>query len=215
MNIYRIAIPAALGLFAALANFMALRSASASVEIVVTSADLQPGDVVTPEHLTRTRVQAKGPFEVAAVRFADHGVLLGRKVNRSLKKGEVLFYRDVEDEAERIRSNLRRDEITRTVEAPAAIIAPGLRVGDEVVFVFEDTRPAAKGAENTGTRLLGPYRLVGLQKKAGSTRSAYQVVVAIAAPNGRPGPEGLALQQATRGAKAAPLVGVEHFGRAR
>src|SRR5262245_7132697 len=133
---YRILIPVGLGLFAAVANFFVLRAATAPIEVIVLAAEVKRGEVLTMDHFERVSMQADPQLVQAAVPWDKRGVLVGRKANRPLKKGELLFYRDAaQDPGDDVRASLQPGETTYTVKVSTDRLASNLRPGDQVGFL--------------------------------------------------------------------------------
>lgn len=205
MNSYRVIIPVALGLAGAAANFLAVRSATATAEIVVASRALDEGSELRPEHLTKVVVRADEALEVATVSADRLGDVVGRRLNRPLRAGEVLFYRDVGDLADEVRANLLPGESTLTVLVPKERIALKLRGGDHVGFRLRGDQPAKGNAPKPAAapapvRLVGPFRLVAIGKPHESKRSdgPKAVVVAVNLADTKQADQARAVEEALR-----------------
>jgi hypothetical protein len=211
MNASRILIPVALGLFAALANFMAVRSKTATIEIVAVTRDVKAGQELTDADLAPVAVRAEAALEVSAVRYEKRGELLGRKVNRSLRTREVLFTSDtVRRVGDDVQANLRPGEISRTLAVKAGCVAPNLQVGDEIGLLLRV--PTRNGEE---LRLVGPYRLIGLGEK--DSIDERPVVLALPLKAGQLGPNARPLDQLGRGrgGRSDNVAAVEYYRESR
>lgn len=217
-NPVRILLPVALGLVAAVANFLALNSGPAPIELVVLARDLQRGETLAAEHFGKLAVRADAPpLLQSAVTWEKAGVVLGRRVTRAMKKGEVLFYRDAQEDAgDDVRANLRPGELARTITVATERLAANLRPGDPVgLLVAEGNRD---GEGRAGVRLVGPYRLLSTGEKLATTTNdrIRHVVVAVplGATSGRLSEVGGALEKAlaTRsGRNDDRVVGIELY----
>jgi hypothetical protein len=209
MNGYRILIPLGLGLVAALANFLAVRSKTAAIEIVAVTRDVKAGHELTDADLVAVAVRADSAIEVSAVRYDRRGELLGRKVNRALRAREVLFATDtVRRVGDDVQTNLRPGEVTRTLLVKAGCVAPNLQVGDQVGLLL---RGGALSTGGSDLRLVGPYRLVGVSEK--DVQEQRTVVLALPVTAGQLGPDARPLDQLGRGydGRSDNVAAVEYY----
>jgi hypothetical protein len=212
MNAYRILIPVALGVFAALANFLAVRSKTATIEIVAVTHDVKAGHELADADLAPVAVRAESALEVSAVRYEKRGELLGRKVNRALRAREVLFTSDtVRRVGDDVQANLRPGEISRTLAVKAGCVAPNLQVGDEVGLLLR----GAVTTEGQELRLVGPYRLIGLGER--DNLDQRTVVLALPLKAGQLGPNARPLDQLGRGqgGRSDNVAAVEYYRESR
>jgi hypothetical protein len=188
----RVLIPLGLGLAAGLLNFIALRSATAPLYVVVVRDNVKVGTELTDRMLDRLSVRADRELVKSAVPYEERGLVVGRRVNRPMQAGEIVFFSDVRIYGgEEIRDNLRPGEVSLTMIAKHSRIAPGLRIGDEVSIVVAE-RPGTASAGAIVSRVVGPFRLVGFGEHAdpylgGPGRLEPVRKVVVAAPVGRGG----------------------------
>lgn len=174
-------VPVALGVVAAGLYFVAVQSGTKVVELVAVKEDVKDGTVLTQDMLQKRAIRADQSLLRSAVQAKDVGLILGRKVNRSLAADELVLFADVRHPAGEARSNLKPDEIGITLSVPMARITPGVRVGDEVyVMVAREASPG--GGKTGGERGIGPFRVVGFGERpegaAISPDAQRQVVLA-------------------------------------
>jgi hypothetical protein len=213
MNAYRILIPVGLGVVAALANFVAVRNKTATIEIVAVTRDVKAGHELADADLVGVAVRAESALEVSAVRYDKRGELLGRKVNRALRAREVVFSSDtLRRVGDDVQANLRPGEISRTLSVKAGCVAPNLQVGDEVGLLLRGGPMTTDGHE---LRLVGPYRLIGLGEKDNIDQRT--VVLALPLKAGRLGPNARPLDQLGRGydGRSDNVAAVEYYRQAR
>jgi hypothetical protein len=176
MKAIRILIPLGLAILAGLLNLMAFRGGAAPIEVVTASQDLPADTVLHGDQLQSTPLRAD-PDVIgrSVVRYADRGAaLLGRKIKRSVKAGELIFFEDVRQEGgEGLRQNLRPGEVALLVSLERIPYSPNLlNIGTEVGFVLGDpsqvgSAPAGQGKDPTpvdpkAQRILGPFRIVSV-----------------------------------------------------
>lgn len=180
MNALRIAVPLILGAIAGGINFFVVQGLVKPLELTAVSADLKADAEITSEAML-TKVQVRSDSEVifkSAIKWADRGVAVKRRVNRPLAAGEVLLFADVRGEgSEDIRAMLKPGEVTLSFAVRSSRVAPGLRPEDKIGLYVRN--PAEGSGER---RVLGPFRLLALGERSSPFRPAddqRQVVVAV------------------------------------
>ena len=182
-------VPVILGVIAGGIYLTAIRSGTRTIELVGVSQNLRAGADLTDDVFVRVSIRADKSVLRSAVRWEDRGLLVGRRVNRSLVEGELLLFSDVRQAAGDAGANLKPDETSRTVSVPQNRIVPGLRIGDSVVFLVAgnggeaeaEPPPEKKGRPGFGDREIGPFRIVGLTDRGepSGRDELRQVVVAV------------------------------------
>lgn len=158
-------IPAVLGVLAAGANYMALTSSAEPLQVIVVREAVEAGQKLTPDKLGVARIQCSPDLLRSLVPQADIGKVVDRQVTRMLTSGELLLFTDIRSEADDYSLRLRKGETSITVPARASQIAPGLRPGDEVMFLIGPAE-GVLALGNTKVESLiqsGPFRLVGIE----------------------------------------------------
>src|SRR5262249_10135494 len=125
MKALRILIPLALGAAAGLINFFVMRSMTNTLDLVVVREEVRQVTELTDAMLDRESVGADVAIFRSAVPWSERGLLLRRRVNRTLGAREVVFFRDVRGGGEEVRENLRSGEISLTVPVRLQRMAPG------------------------------------------------------------------------------------------
>src|SRR5262245_23143148 len=128
-------VPIVLGVIAGAIYLVAIRSGTKTIELVGVNQNMRAGDDLTDDVLVRVSVRADRTILRSAIRWEDRGLLIGRRVNRSLVEGELILFTDVRQAVGDTSANLKSDERSRTVSVPQVRVVPGLRVGDSVVFL--------------------------------------------------------------------------------
>src|SRR5262249_47569517 len=111
-----VVIPIGLGVAAAVFNLMAVRSATATVDLTIVKEHVQPGPPLTEEMLGKLTVRADPEVFKPVVRYEDRGVLIGRPASRPLAAKEVVLLADIRLSGTfDVRANLRSGEHTLTL----------------------------------------------------------------------------------------------------
>ena len=214
-------VPIVLGVIAGAIYLVAVRSGTKTIELVGASQNMRAGADITDDVLVRVSVRADRAILRSAIRWEDRGLLIGRRVNRSLVEGELILFTDVRQAVGDTSANLKSDERSRTVSVPQVRVVPGLRVGDSVVFLAVgdpgDVEPDSgtdKKARRPPEREIGPFRVVGLSERSegGGRDEQRQVVVAVKLPgSGTPAERAArdALDDALTGARGQRIVAAE------
>jgi Flp pilus assembly protein CpaB len=192
MTALRVILPVFLGVLAAILNFVVLRGNTAPLELIVLRTDVKADSELTEDMLERLSVRADKEVFKSAAPFSERGLLLGRRVTRSINAGEILLYADLHNlDEENIRLYLKPGETTLTIPVKASRVAPGLRRGDSVgvlvgaraaMTAMKTMMPASSTASS---RILGPFRLLSLGTAVSDRRETRLLVVAI-----KPGADG-------------------------
>jgi hypothetical protein len=149
---YRILIPVALAAVAALANFMLLKRATATTSVLVLSREIQAGEPLKESDLTRSEVKADPGVFDSAYPAANQNELVGMRLRRTMKAGELLIKYDVDVDGQNW--VLRPGERDADLYMPAADLPHGLTSNVQIEFIVP--------GETIGKpQILGPYRLLG------------------------------------------------------
>jgi len=212
-------IPLGPGAVAAVLYLMAVRSATATVDLTVVKTDVKAGTPLTEEMLGRLLVRADRDVFRTAVRYEDRGVLIGRPANRPLVEKEAVLLSDIRLSGTfDVRVNLRPGERSLTLAVKPANVVPGLRVGDEVEILLAggDTSGPPGAADPVGRRVrtVGPFRVVGLGERpeamAGAFRSDDRQIAIAYTGDVAATREFTALERAYRQEGGAQVAGVEY-----
>jgi hypothetical protein len=208
MSALRVLLPVVLGVIAAVLNFMVLRGSTAPLELTAVRSEVKADTELTEDMLERLPVRAEPEIFKSAVRYADRGLLLGRRVTRPLGAGEVVQYADVHNlDEENLRLYLKPGESTLTVPVKPARIARGLGRGDSVGFLVAMRLAGGAKLPTGGTvplarQMLGPFRLlsrgtpVDPYRSAGLGEAQMVIVAVVRMPDGRLDPDVVALDEA-------------------
>jgi hypothetical protein len=222
MKALRIVIPLALGAVAGLINFFVMRSMTSTLDLVVVREEVRQGTELTDAMLDKEPVRADVALFRSAVPWSERGLLLRRRVNRTIGAREVVFFRDVRGGGEEVRENLRPGEISLTVPVRLQRMAPGIQPGDEVAFlVLAAPRAGAPSGEDAqAARRVGPFRVLGMAELGDATRPlAYgeeplrKLVVAVPdpGPTGKLDAGARLLEEALRGRRAERVLAAEFY----
>jgi hypothetical protein len=214
MNSYRVLIPVALGLLAGVLNFLAVRGATAPLEIIAVSRPINFGEVLELKDLEKLAIRADDKLLSNAVPWSKCGDVVGRRVNRTLKEKEILFFRDALGElGEDISANLEPGYRSQMVVVKTTRIVPGLRVGETVVFVIKSADASPPGKLVSPARV-GPFKVIGLTEDPDgpTTGPDRQSKVVVAVPKeATTAKEGTTLKEAQQLEAADQVLGVEIF----
>jgi hypothetical protein len=168
-TLMKLAVPLGLGIVATVLNFMAGQSAKAPVAFLVAGTDITAGSAFTTDNTQKVELpnDQAGTLKGVVVPASERAVVLGRICPRNLKKGDVIFYRDVSPTEPDL--DLRKDEelYFLSLEGLVTNSLPALlKVGDEIGF-WVYPRPAAEGgkAAKADPEYVGPFRVVSLGKR--------------------------------------------------
>jgi hypothetical protein len=208
MNALRVVLPIVLGIAAAVLNFMVLRGSTAPLELTAVRLEVKAGTELNEDMLERVSVRADQQIFKSAVPHAERGLLLGRRVTRSLNAGEVVLYTDMHKlDEENISLYLKPGESTLTVPVKSSRIAKGLERGASVGILVA-MRPAGgmklpvSGSAPLARQMLGPFRLLSRGTPTDPSRSAslgdvqMAIVAVMRMSDGRLNPEVAALDEA-------------------
>ena len=179
----RFLVPLGLAAAAAVANFVLISRQTAKVEVVVLVADVPAGTALTRDHLGKMVLRADAKLFPNALRTDEVGLVEGMVARRSLKKGEILFRADVEDDAQLPLVAPEHHTWTVTVkpEQITAFVTPGQRVVLKAPALPApgDTNSARRDPNNPEVVILGPYRLVGANTVGSVKDPRRQLVLAV------------------------------------
>lgn len=164
MNKLALLIPVGLGLAAGVMNFLAVKSSVQPIDVITITSDAKPGAEITTDRIAPLSLRADKKLLRSAIRWEDRAVILNRRLNRDLAAGEILLMADLRLAENDPKSNLKEGEASLTFSAPAGKIAPGTRVGDEIMVQVQEGNADEEGtaAKAKGVRLIGPFRIVSL-----------------------------------------------------
>lgn len=172
-------IPIGLGLLAGILNMMLLQSSTAPVEFVTVTEDVRYGDILTSDVLAPVELPSSfAHLKETAYRWEDVGTLYERPIQRPLRKGDLVMFRDVETEG--WKSNLRPGEEGVDVPLKKFSLDGALSIGQEITFVI---RPGTRS-----TIKVGPFRLIALgnqivdSEREGQSHLAGVKQVSVAVP---------------------------------
>jgi len=216
-------VPVVLGVVAGGIYLIAIRSGTKTIELVGVSQNLRAGAELTDDVMVRVSVRADKAIFRSAVRWEDRGLLVARRVGRSLVEGELVLFADVRQSANDASINLNPGETSRTVAVAQNRIVPGLRVSDNVVFLVlgdgaeaeAEPVPDKKGRRPVShDREIGPFRVVGLSDRSelSGREELRQVVVAVKKDgSGLPAEKAArdALDDAISGARGQRILAIE------
>lgn len=195
---WKLLIPLGLGVAAALLNYMGRSSDIEPVYYVALKKDLKTGDELKPEHLEFASLPKNNSASLAKVGipYGQRAVVFGRRVQRSMKKGDVVLWSDVTSQAKQWNEN----EVLLHMSVPNIPI-PDLRVGQKIAFVLPRERidpvatgkddkvktPSPKDTENY--RVVGPFRVHSLGRSVnaedagtGGTATFQEITLFVPAP---------------------------------
>src|SRR5438552_841396 len=117
MKSVRILIPIGLAVAAGALYFLALSRTGPALELVVAKEEIKPGTLLMDDLFDRVAVWAdRNIIWKSAVPYEHRGVaLLGRRIRREVKPGEVIFFVDVREEASGMTLPLRPGEVALLV----------------------------------------------------------------------------------------------------
>lgn len=201
-----------LGVAGAFCNWFYLAQAAKGFEeidfIAVGEAPINPGDRFTESSFVKLRVPALhvGWLESSAVRYKDLNTVVGLKATRGLAKGQVLLLQDLEQPPPPdVKANLGPDEKLMWLPLDTSLVVTSLlKAGDSVWFVVPPLvrapTPATGSTPASDTRVIGPYRILGMGTRlgssekllavGGSTRQENLMAVAVTLKDGKLDPAG-------------------------
>lgn len=186
-----------LGLVGAFCGWFYLAQEAKQMEMVefigiADNVQINPGDRFKPEHLISVKIPRYnvGNLEKAAPLYRDISTVVGKSAIRSHLAGEILLYQDLRTApAMTLAELLGENEVARSITVDTRTFVPPLVVAgrDYVSFIVPGPlragptptpvdgtlgAAAAVGAAATGDlEVLGPFRVIGLGNRLGSSET--------------------------------------------
>jgi hypothetical protein len=172
-TVLKLLIPLGLGVLAAFLNLTAATTAKQPVYFVCAKSDIPAGTLFTEQNLKVLPVPADavGSLKEAAVPYSERAILYDRECPRSLKAGDVIFYRDATPAEPQLVIRPGEIAVHLSLEGFLTSSLPAIvNVGDEIGFyVFRKGAPeAGKGEtpkQGAEAEYIGPFRIVSLGKR--------------------------------------------------
>lgn len=166
---WKLLIPLALGVAAAALNYMGRSSDVEAVSYVALKKDLKTGEEIKPEHLTNLELpRTMTSLAKSAIPFRDQSVLYGRRVQRSMKKGDLVLWSDVSSG----QKAWEKGELLLHLSLDNIPLLEDIRVGQKIAFILpkdlegtplKEKAPDAKDKRNY--KLVGPFRVHSLGRR--------------------------------------------------
>lgn len=155
----KLLIPLALGVVAAIVNWMVLSANTQPVLFVTVSQSLEVGDLIELDKCVPLEVPPTfRDLSKTLVPYADRGVLSGRMVRRTIESGDPIFFADTDLGGQWL--TLDKSEELYPVELDEVSVDPQLlRIGNEIRFRV----PAREGEKDPPW--VGPFRIVAVGSK--------------------------------------------------
>ena len=159
-NTLKLVIPIVLGLIAAAFNFLALKTSVKEVTFIQAVRDIEVGEVFEDGDFEKLTILAQHSenLKESAILFRDLGLLSGQVATRSIKSGDIIFYRDTEGLVGEIYDFRKGDQAALPVSLRDITTPPKMRVGDYVELKI----PPPKDSPDDLPQWIGPFRLVSV-----------------------------------------------------
>lgn len=175
MNWLKLGIPVLLGLLAGWIYYSSATKTVESAEFTRLIENIKAGDTFDDSQLEK--VELRGDVEAlrnSAVLYAERKVLFNKSAQYSLKKGDLVFFRDITPPSPDL--PLQPDEAALPVSLEGVGLPPQLiRVGDQIEFIVGKPAAPPRTAPGKGTALpspveesplelevIGPFRVVSV-----------------------------------------------------
>ena len=155
----KLLIPLALGVVAAIVNWMVLSANTTPVLYVTVNQTLEVGDLIELDKCDMLKVPPSfRDLSKSMVPYADRGVLSGRMVRRHIEPGDPVFFADTDLGGQWLM--LDTSEELYPVELDEVTVDPQLlRIGNEIRFRVPAT------SDETAPPWVGPFRIVAVGSK--------------------------------------------------
>jgi len=155
----KLLIPLALGIVAAVVNWMVLSANTQPLVFVTVKTQLAVGDLFDLEMCDELRVPPTFKnLSKSAVRFEDRGVLSGRVVRRAIEPGDPVFFADTDLSGEWLMLD-KSEELFPVELDEVAVDQKLLRIGNQIRFRV----PAMDG--ESAPPWVGPFKIVAVGSK--------------------------------------------------
>ncbi len=161
----KLLIPLALGVVAAIVNWMVLSANTQPVAYVTVKQPLNEGDPISLDMCVELEVPPTfRDLSKSIVPYRDRGVLSGRIARRTIAPGDPIFFADTDLEGQWL--TLKSSEELFPVELDEVAVDPQLlRIGNEIRFRV----PALDGEKEPPW--VGPFRIVAVGSKVNNNFS--------------------------------------------
>ncbi len=155
----KLLIPLALGVVAAMVNWMVLSANTQPIKFVTVKQRMEVGDLFDLEKCTELEVPPSfNSLSKSAVRYEDRGVLSGRRVRRAIEQNDPVFFADTDLSGKWL--TLEKTEELFPVELDdVAVDDKLLRIGNQIRF-----RVPAMDDEDSPP-WVGPFKIVAVGSK--------------------------------------------------
>jgi hypothetical protein len=159
-NTLKLVIPLVLGLLAGVFNFMALKSSVKEIQFIKATQDIPIGASFGAGSVDKLTIlsQHAEDLKEAAVLYKDIGLLSGQTATRTIRAGDIIFYRDTEGLPGEIYDFRKGDEAALPVRLDGVTAPPKMRVGDYVELKI----PGDSDDPESVPKWIGPFRLVSV-----------------------------------------------------
>jgi hypothetical protein len=159
-NTLKLIVPLVLGLLAAAFNYLALKSSVQEISFIKAKRDLAQGEIFEEGSVERLGVLAQHAetLKDSAILYQDLGLLSGQVATRSIKAGDIIFYRDTEGLQGEIYDFRQGDDAALPVSLEGVTTPPKMRVGDYVELKI----PTGSSPGRMESKWIGPFRLTSV-----------------------------------------------------
>lgn len=196
---WKLLIPLGLGVLAAGLNYMGRSSDIEPVFYVGLLKDLKAGEEIKPEYLQNVTLprSLSASLEKVGIRYGNRAVVYGRRVQRGMKKGDMLLWSDITAPAR----PWDKDEVLLHLSLDNVALAEDMRVGQKIAFILPqeseeppspDKEPKGKAPlakDKTNYKFVGPFRVHSLGRRVmeedgprASTGGAQEITLVVPAP---------------------------------
>ena len=162
-NTLKLVIPIVLGLIAAAFNFLALKTSVKEVSFVQSAHNIEVGEIFDEGDVKKLTILAQHSENLrnSAILYQDLGLLSGQVATRSIKSGDIIFYRDTEGLVGELYDFRKDDQAALPVSLRDITTPPKMRVGDYVELKI----PAPRNSPDESPQWIGPFRLVSVNNE--------------------------------------------------
>jgi hypothetical protein len=169
-HLVKLLLPLGLGIVAGVAHFLVLARVVARERFVVVTVDMAEGQSFQDSDLGSVPLSGNlGSLQTAAVPEKERSILPGRRTNRPLKAGDLVFFRDVVTPAPVL--DLHPGEQALPLAPERVAYEPThIQVGQDIWFIIAGPAAAAPGGGAPGggrseRTVVGPFRVLAVGRR--------------------------------------------------